>query len=103
MIMQTLLSLTVLPHQVLEVGGLAFPGLRWSNSGVNVMRTPTGVGIAIAYNSLNPSDFCAVMFGINVGVSINYEKIAGNLNVDNYNNMGTLVVNGADYFTIIGI
>ena len=85
------------------VGGLAFPGLRWSNSGANVMRTPTGVGIAIAYNSLNPSDFCAVMFGINVGVSINYKKIAGNLDVDNYNNMGTLVVNGADHYTIIGI
>ena len=81
-----------------------YRGFKVSYDSANVLRTPRGVGIAIAFSSENPSNYCAVVFGISVGNSINITKIGGNLDVGSvYNNQGTWIVSGANGYVIIGL
>lgn len=87
-----------------EVGGLAFPYIKKTTDGTGVLRSRENVGLCIAYDSNNPTNYCCVSFGTNTGNSIRIEKLSGNIEIGgSYNNQGTWLCDGADSYVVIAI
>ena len=86
------------------VGGLAFPYIKETTDSAGVLKSRSGVGLCIAYDSKNQSNYCCASFGTNPGNSIRVEKISGNLEVGGtYNNQGTWICDGADSYVVISV
>ena len=86
-----------------RVGGL-LPIIKKTTNSAGVLKSSSGVGLCIAYDSKNQSNYCCVSFGTNPGNSIRVEKLSGNLEVGGtYNNQGTWLCDGADSYVVVSV
>ena len=86
------------------VGELKFPYIKETNNGSYVLKSNSGVGICIHYDSKNPANYCCVSFGIKEGEEIRIEKLSGNFDVGTvFNNLGSWGVEGLDSYVVIAI
>lgn len=97
-------SLLVSVLRLVPVGGLKFPYIKETNDSRYVLKSNSGVGICIHYDSKNPANYCCVSFGIKEGEEIRIEKLSGNYDVGTvFNNQGSWGVEGLDSYVVIAI